>query len=117
MSHVSLICIINFHLELHVMLHLFPYTFTISFPVSLCSRIKTINVSIIYIYILDVDRAPKIQSTTGLYGIQGEQLSLTCTIVTLKNEKVTINWKLPNPKVKFGLQILIFKNCKFCYFI
>ncbi|KAG4073862.1 hypothetical protein HA402_014067 [Bradysia odoriphaga] len=45
---------------------------------------------------------PKVQSATGSYGTQGEQLNLNCSVDIRKGVLFTMNWKLPNDNVSLN---------------
>ncbi|XP_037051566.1 vascular endothelial growth factor receptor 1 isoform X6 [Bradysia coprophila] len=45
---------------------------------------------------------PKVQSATGSYGTQGEQLTLNCSVDIRKGVLFTMNWKLPNDNVSLN---------------
>lgn len=55
---------------------------------------------------------PKVQSATGSYGTQGEQLTLNCSVDIRKGVLFTMNWKLPNDNISMQVRKLGFCCCR-----
>ncbi len=52
---------------------------------------------------------PKVQSVTGSFGTEGEQLTLNCTVDIRKGVLFTMNWKLPNDNISLSVCRLHYK--------
>lgn len=52
----------------------------------------------------DFVNKPKVQSATGWYGTQGEQLTLNCSVEIRKGVLFMMDWKLPHDNISLHVR-------------